>query len=150
MSKNKLVTLSAEGKAEAGTTNSVNIRDFEPFFVDEREAIGGNNKGPNPLEYFLGALGACTSVIATMVAREQGFTYEDFEFGTEGQLDPRGFQGVEGVQTYYQTIEVNAVVETDESDEAFETFVAEVERRCPLYNLIKDAGVEVKSNWEKK
>lgn len=149
MPENKFVTLSAKGKAESGTTNSVQVRDFESFYVDEREAIGGNNAGPNPLEYFLGALGACTSVIATMVAKEKEFSFDNLDFSTSGDLDPRGYMGVEGVQTYYQKVEVTVVIETDENDESLEAFAKEIERRCPLYNLLEDAGVEVVSNWEK-
>lgn len=150
LSENKFVTLAVEGKVDAGTTNQVQVRDFESFFVDERKEIGGNNKGPNPLEYFLGALGACTSIIATMVAKEQGFTFGNLEYALDGDLDPRGYQGVEGVQTYYQSVEINIMVETKESDEAFDALAKEVERRCPLYNLLKDAGVEVVSNWVKR
>lgn len=150
MSENKFVTLASKGEVVSGTTNSIQVRDFEPFFVDERKEIGGNNAGPNPLEYFLGSLGACTSVIATMIAKEQDFSFGNLEFETNGDLDPRGYQGVEGVQTYYQSVEVTVVMETEESDEAFENLANEVERRCPLFNLLKDAGVEVISNWEKK
>lgn len=150
MSENTLVTLTSNGKQVAGTTNSVNIRDFEPFFVDERKEIGGNNKGPNPLEYFLGALGSCTSVIATMIANEQAFTFTNLDFSVKGDLDPRGYKGVEGIQTYYQRVEVTVEVETEESDEAFVALTKAVEKRCPLYNLLEDAGVDVISNWIKK
>lgn len=149
MADNKFVTLSAKGKMASGTTNRVQVRDFEPFYVDERKEIGGNNAGPNPLEYFLGALGACTSVIATMVAKEQDFSYDNLDFSTNGDLDPRGYMGVEGVQTYYQKVEVTVEIETEEEDESLEAFAKEVERRCPLYNLLEDAGVEVISNWGK-
>lgn len=150
MSKNTLVTLTANGKQETGTTNSVNIRDFDPIYIDERKEIGGNNEGPNPLEYFLGALGSCTSVIATMIAKEQDFTFTNLEFSVAGDLDPRGYKGVEGVQTYYQSVIVTVIVETEESDEAFATLTKAVEKRCPLYNLLEDAGVQVTSNWTKK
>lgn len=118
--------------------------------MDERQEIGGGNIGPNPLEYFLGALGACTSIMAASIAKEQVFSFENLNYSIDGHLDPRGYQGVEGVQTYYQTVEVTVELETEESDEAFETLAAKVERRCPLYNLLLDAGVEVISNWKKK
>lgn len=150
MVEKNLVTLSASGKQESGTTNRVNVRDFETFYVDERKEIGGNNKGPNPLEYFLGALGACTSVITTMVAGEQDFTFTDLSFSTSGDLDPRGYKGVEGVQTYYQAVEVEVLIETEESDEVLASLAKEVDRRCPLYNVLKDAGVEVTTNWIRK
>lgn len=147
MSENTIVTLEAKGKQESKTTNRVVIRDFESFYVDERKEIGGNNKGPNPLEYFLGALGSCTSIITTMIAKEQNFTFTNLDFSVKGDLDPRGYKGVEGIQTYYHNVEVTVLIETEESDDALKTLTKAVEKRCPLYNLLEDAGVKVTSNW---
>lgn len=44
---------------------------------------------------------------------------------------------------------MNIVVDTDESDEALMRLKEEVERRCPLFNLLEDAGVDVESIWSK-
>ena len=95
-------------------------------------------------------LGSCTSIIATMVAKQQDFVFTDLEFSVHGDLDPRGYQGIEGVQTYYQKVEVAVLVETTESNEDLTVLAKEVERRCPLFNLLVDAGVEVISEWKKK
>lgn len=150
MAEQQLSTLSIQGNLESGLKNKVNVRDLPAFFVDEPERLGGTNAGPNPLEYLLGALSACTSIMAAYVAKEQNFTYQGLDYQTDGTLDPRGFKGVEGVQTYFQTVKLNVIVDTNESQEALERFQETVEKRCPLYNLLKDAGVEVISNWVKK
>jgi hypothetical protein len=45
------------------------------------------------------------------------------------------------VRPHFQTVRGRAVVDTDEGDEALASVVEETERRCPVSNLIKDAGV---------
>lgn len=150
MTEPNLVTLSAQGKSLSGITNSVQVRDFQPFFVDEQERIGGGNAGPNPLEYFLGALSACTSIMTTYVAKDLGFSYKNIEYSTDGKLDPRGYQGIDDVITYFQTVAVTITIETEESDSALKILAKNVEKRCPLYNLLKDAGVEVITNWDRR
>lgn len=87
--------------------------------------------------------------MASFAAQEQKSTYESIHYSTDGWLDPKGYQGVENVQTYFQKVRVNIVVDTDESDEALMRLKEEVERRCPLFNLLEDAGVDVESIWSK-
>lgn len=146
----KKAVLSVSGKWEENLKSTVYVRDLSPFTVDEPERLGGSNAGPNPLEYFLGALSSCTSIMTAFVAKEIGFTYNDFQFSTTGELDPRGFQGVEGVQTYFETVTLKVTIETDEDEDAFQELQEKVEQRCPLFNLLTVAGVEVKSEWVRK
>ncbi|WJY26359.1 MULTISPECIES: OsmC family protein [Sporosarcina] len=150
MEKRPLATLQVKGKMEDGLKNSIHVRDLPPFTVDEPERLGGTNAGPNPLEYFLGALSACTSIMAAYVAKDMDFNYTDFTYESSGTLDPRGFKGVEGVQTYFQTVQLDVVIETEETEARLEQFRETVESRCPLYNLLKDAGVEVTGRWSKR
>lgn len=150
MTQQTLATLRINGKSEAGLKNSINVRDLPTFIIDEPERLGGSNAGPNPLEYFLGALSACTSIMIAYVAKEQHFSYQQVEYETEGDIDTRGFKGVEGVKTYFQTVKLRVVLETEESDSVIEQLKTTVEKRCPLYNLLKDAGVEIKATWVRK
>ena len=149
MKESLLATLHVKGKWEGGLANRVDVRELPAFLIDEPERLGGTNSGPNPLEYFLGALSGCTSIMAAYVSKEMNFTYTNLEYETSGTLDPRGFKGVEGVQTYFQTVQMNVVVETEETDAALEQLKEAVEKRCPLYNLLVDAGVNVSSHWSK-
>lgn len=85
-----------------------------------------------------------------LIAKEQNFSYDGIEFKNSGTIDARGMRGVEGVSTHFQTVSFEAIFSTDESEERLEELKKEVERRCPIYNLIVDAGVAIESNWYKK
>ena len=43
------------------------------FFVDEPIEIGGTNLAPNPIEYFLGSLAACTTITLQLYAKRKGW-----------------------------------------------------------------------------
>ena len=55
--------------------------------------------------------------------------------------------GREEVRPHFQTIRVQATVTTDESEERLIEMVEETERRCPVYNLVMDAGVKTEMLW---
>jgi uncharacterized OsmC-like protein len=58
--------------------------------------------------------------------------------------------GQPGVRQHFQIVRVEAVVETNDSDEALASVVEETERRCPVFNLIRDAGVLLEVRWLRK
>ncbi|HEX5350670.1 MAG TPA: OsmC family peroxiredoxin, partial [Trichococcus sp.] len=64
MTETKLSKLRITGQSHQGITTTVKVRNLPEFFVDESERMGGDNKGPNPLEYLLSSLAGCTSIIA--------------------------------------------------------------------------------------
>lgn len=149
MSHESMATLSVSGNNEGGLKTTVNVRDLDGFIVDEPERLGGTNAGANPLEYFLGALSACTSIVLRYASRDEAFEYAGVDFNTEGTLDTRGFAGKADVQTYFQTIHLEVIIDTDESDERIQEMKTIVEKRCPLYNLANDANVNITSTWRK-
>ncbi|MCT4778042.1 MULTISPECIES: OsmC family protein [Exiguobacterium] len=149
MTEKPLVTMRAEGEATSVKT-TVHVRDLEPFVVDEPERLGGTDAGPNPLEYLLGSLSACTTIMIAYVAQDQDFSYDGVTFVTEGTLDPRGFQGVEGVRTYFEAVHVKIVLDTIESDERIAALQKGVEARCPITNLMHAADVDLTATWTRK
>lgn len=149
MSEKPLVTMKAEGES-GGVKTIVRIGEHEPFIVDEPERLGGTNAGPNPLEYLLGALSSCTTIMIAYVAQDLNFEYEGVTFETEGTLDPRGFQGMEGVRTYFEAVHVKIVIDTTESDERIAELQKGVEARCPIHNLMHDSDVHITAEWSRK
>lgn len=145
-----LLNVKIQGNLESGLKNTLQVRDLPEFYIDEPADLGGTDIGANPVEYHLAALTACNTITLATVAQEQNFSYGKIEYRTDGDLDIRGFLGVEGVPTYFQNIQVILEIETEESDEAIANLKAEVERRCPLYNLSKDAGIDITSEWIRK
>ncbi len=75
------------------------------------------------------------------------FDYVSIDFEAEYSIDIRGRMGVRGVRQHFQTVRVEATVVTDESEERLREVVEETEARCPVFNLIKDAGVKLQVRW---
>jgi uncharacterized OsmC-like protein len=65
------------------------------FDVDEPAELGGGNAFANPQEYLLGALNACMTVGYVALCALQGITLEKLEIETEGDIDLRGFFGLD-------------------------------------------------------
>ncbi len=115
--------------------------------TDEPIAHGGTGKGPSPLQAVLGALCGCKSVTFNRTASEMGFGYGGIDFDAEFTIDIRGRKGMREVRPHFRTVRVQATVMTDETAERLSAVVEETEARCPVYNLMKDAGVEVEMLW---
>ncbi|MGQ0523574.1 MAG: OsmC family protein [Betaproteobacteria bacterium] len=62
-------------------------------------------------------------------------------------IDIRGRMGAHSVRPHFQTVWVQAIVDTDESEDRLRAVVEETENRCPVLNLIKDANVNVEMLW---
>ncbi|MEH7180511.1 OsmC family protein [Neobacillus vireti] len=150
MSKAQLLKVETSGKWESGLKTSISIRDFSKLIVDEPKSLGGTDEGPNPVEYVLAALTSCTSVMIALISKEKKFSFQGGDFKNNGTLDLQGLMGVEGVSPHFQSVSFDVILETQESDSRVEELKEEVEKRCPVYNLLKDAGVEIESNWYKK
>ncbi|HET9260746.1 MAG TPA: OsmC family protein [Acidimicrobiia bacterium] len=124
--------------------------EYGTFMTDEPVAHGGTGEGPSPLQAVLGALCGCESVTFHRTAREMGFEYEGITFDAEFTIDIRGRMGMRGVRQHFQTVRVQATVTTDETPERLSEVVAETEARCPVYNLISDAGVNLEVQWVRR
>lgn len=119
------------------------------FYVDEPAGQGGNDKGPNPLQTVLGALIGCENIIANMVAKEIGFEMQGLSFTVKGELDTSGLMGDPNVRTYFQTVDISVEVKTSESEDRIKKLQEITDKRCPVYNTLKTANVEITTNWKK-
>ncbi|HEY2240836.1 MAG TPA: OsmC family protein [Streptosporangiaceae bacterium] len=115
--------------------------------TDEPTANGGTGSALNPLETVLGA--ACGSIGATFarVARETGVIYDGINFEASYTADPRGQAGQPGVPPYFETVMIQARVRATRPDSRLADVARATERRCPVRNLLADAGVRVELRW---
>ncbi|MCM3731208.1 OsmC family protein [Fictibacillus nanhaiensis] len=121
------------------------------FFIDEPKNLGGNDKGANPLNTLLGSLAGCENAIANIVAKEMKFNLNGIDFKIQGTLDPRGLMGDASVKQYFETITIEAVVDTDESNERIQELKEKTDSRCPVFNILKDTNfIKIQSTWRKK
>ena len=60
------------------------------YLADEPTSAGGNGSGPNPYEYLLASLGACTSMTIRMYADLKKIPLERVSVRAPARQDPRG------------------------------------------------------------
>ncbi len=142
----QLRTVRAAGARTDAYRTDIEIRDFS-FTIAEPEKIGGKNEAPTPMEYVAGALNGCFTVTIEMVADEQEFTLEGLDVACEGVVDHRGLFGTAAVSPHFQSVTVDITLTTDESGERLSALEKQVLMRCPVYNLISDAGTPIDVNW---
>ena len=141
--RRKTLTASNDGSMMA----VIDFGEYGHIVTDEPIAHGGTGEGPSPLQAVLGALCGCESVTFNRTSTDMGFTYEGIEFEAAFTIDIRGRLGMREVRPHFQTVKLQATVRTNESAERLAEVVEETESRCPVYNLLEDAGVNLEVVW---
>jgi uncharacterized OsmC-like protein len=126
--------------------NRIAVRDFA-FQIAEPAKLGGSDAAPTPMEYVAGALSGCLSIVIEMVAAEQGLALSGIAVEAEGRVDQRGLFGTAPVSPHFEAVDVAVRLATTEPEVRLEPLKADVLRRCPVYNLLKDSGARVKIDW---
>ncbi len=98
------------------------------FFADEPIIIGGTNLAPNPIEYFLGALAACTTITLQLYAKRKGWSIGKIEVRAE--LDTTDVQHKKILKTIR--------FEHQPSKEQLERLLV-IAEKCPVSKLISEA-----------
>ncbi|HEX4504176.1 MAG TPA: OsmC family protein [Alphaproteobacteria bacterium] len=63
--------------------------------IDEPCELGGTDRFANPQEYLLAALNACLTVGYVAQCSVRGITLQNLQIETEGEIDLRGFLGID-------------------------------------------------------
>jgi uncharacterized OsmC-like protein len=143
----RLADFTATGSWRGSFSTDVAARHFG-FTVAEPESLGGTDESANPIEYLLGSLNGCVSVVVETVAKELGITVGALSTHATGSIDLRGFLGTADVSPHFQQLTLTLTLTSDAPAEALDELRAQVLRRCPVLNLIKDAGVDLREEWE--
>jgi uncharacterized OsmC-like protein len=102
--------------------------------ADEPEELLGANSAPNPLELLMSAINACLVVGYVAQAAVRGIRLEACRIECEGELDLRGFLGLdETVPPGYRRINYIVRLEGDGSREQFEEIHQYVMATSPNY-----------------
>ena len=63
--------------------------------IDEPRELGGSNSFANPQEHLIAALNACMTVGYVAQCAARGITLESLAIETDGEIDLRGFLGID-------------------------------------------------------
>lgn len=137
---------SAVGDFYGAAQENSHLGAFE-FDADEPPLLAGEDLGPNPVEYLLGALAGCLTSTLVYHAALRGIRIDELESELEGDLDLRGFLGLaKDVRRGYQNIRVKFRVKTD--TDALEKLKA-LSKLSPVFDVTCN-GTEVDVQIERK
>ncbi|HTN33135.1 MAG TPA: OsmC family protein [Marinobacter sp.] len=142
-----ILEVAARSQWKSGLQTHSQIRDFAPVVMDEPAALGGQDEGPNPLEYLVASLNGCKGVMIPLIAKELNFEFTELSFDTRGVIDLRGLMGQPDISTHFQSLTFSVSIKTDESAERLQALQDAVSMRCPVYNLLRDANVALNTEW---
>jgi uncharacterized OsmC-like protein len=109
-------------------------RDFQIHADEPNELLGGNT-APNPQELLMAALNACLSVGYAANAAAMGIQLEKLEIETEGQLDLRGFLGLDStVKPGYEEIHYTVVVKSSAPQQKLEELHQSIMKTSPNFS----------------
>src|SRR5262245_44500363 len=95
----------SEGRVKSYVMNGVEIPREFTIAADEPPELLGQNSAPNPQELLMAAFNACIMVGYVATAAVMGVTVENVEIETEGELNLRGFLGIDAkVKPGYDSI----------------------------------------------
>ncbi|MCO5236761.1 MAG: OsmC family protein [Chitinophagaceae bacterium] len=113
-------------------------RQFE-FHFDEPELLGGKDADPNPVEYVLGALGACQAIVYRALASLKGIQLENVTVKTKGHLDLQGFLGLDSkVRPGFNKVEFETEIVSPEEPQTLERLAQQAEALCPVLDILSN------------
>jgi uncharacterized OsmC-like protein len=127
------------------------MRRPQPFVLhsDEPLVLLGRDEAPTAGEYLLSALAACVTTSLVYHAAARGIEIEQVESTVEGNIDLRGFLGIdESVRKGFENIQMILAIKANVSDEQLE----ELAGLGPGYSPVLDSltrGVPVKVRTER-
>ena len=105
--------------------------------VDEPEALGGTDAGPNPVELILAALGTCQEITYRAYATALGIPLNQVAVKLTGTIDLKGFFAVDdAVRPGYQRISGTVHLQSSASDEELRKLRDIVNAHCPVLDII--------------
>ena len=98
------------------------------FKADEPRSLGGGGVAANPMQYALASLGSCQAITYRVWAAQLGVNLDSITVRVEGDLDLRGFLGVDdGVRPGLSAVRVEVTVAGPESEERYAELAAAVD-----------------------
>ena len=137
------VTTSWQGQTRSrAEVSSFRIGDEEvprqfSFDIDEPCELGGSNAYANPQEHLIAALNACMTVGYVAQCAIRGIALEKLEIETEGEIDLRGFLGIDpNVPPGYESLSYTVHIKGDGTEEQFTEIHDAVMATSPnVYNI---------------
>lgn len=128
----------ATGDGGDGVLSHIRIGDHQ-VLVDEPPALGGENAAPNPVEVAIASLLSCQVVTYRFWAAKLGVPLDEVHVEVEGDLDVRGFFGLDAdVRPGFGAVGLVVDLRGPASDEDYQRLRDEVDAHCPVLDLFRN------------
>lgn len=129
------LTFKVTGIAEGSVATRVTSGRHE-FVIDEPAPLAGDDAGASPVEYALGALIGCQTVVYRLYAHQLGIQVDDIKVTAEGDLDAARLFGKDSsVRAGFSGIRVNVEITGPETQERYDELRVVVDEHCPVFDL---------------
>ena len=116
------------------------VKRIHTFVIDEPKELLGEDTSANPQEYLMGAMNACIVNTYVIAAAMKGIELEKVEMETEGELDLRGFLGIDkNVIPGYKELKYKIRLKGNGTQEQYEEVHKAVVATSPNYYNISQA-----------
>lgn len=137
--KTQVKTISISGSAEGPAS-------VKAVFDSNKKTV----EASTPLELLLYSLISCENATLRVIAKEQNVKLGVFNFKKAAALyDTKGFFGLDP-NNKFSKIDLEMEIQSDATKEKMEELLKLMKKRCPVYNMLKLAGVEINSNYSFK
>ena len=135
---NAAVVFRAAGSGGSGVATDIRIGRHTAV-IDEPPALGGADAAPNPVETALAGLLSCQVVTYRFWAAKLNIPLDDVQIETQGDLDVRGFFGLdENVRPGFGDIRVKVRLIGPASPEQYRQLQSAVDQHCPVLDLFSN------------
>ena len=134
----KMKTVSIEAKL--GEKFKVEVKaGNHTLYVDQPQAGGGADEGPNPIEYLFTSLAGCIATAARIIAIQKRIKLNGMDMKIEGVFDTEIILGKSKENRPGVTgITVTLNIDSEMTKEEKKAFVEEIESRCPVSDNIEN------------
>lgn len=131
-------TFRVDSRQVGGLRSDATIRSFS-VGIDEPPTLGGADTAPNPVEYALLALASCQEITYRLHADHLGIPLDSVAVSVEGDIDLRGFFGVDhSVRPGFRQIRGTVTLESPAPIEELVRLKAHVDAHCPVLDLLSN------------
>jgi len=134
-----LRTVRSDSKLMGDQLQEAKMRDYA-LVCDEPSSLGGSDKGPNPLEFFVSAVGFCENVTFTRFAALRGLEFDSLETSVRGHWDRRGQGEWEGIEPAFTDFVVETRIASSAPLDKIRDVVQTTHLRCPMHASISKIG----------
>ena len=112
--------------------------------IDEPHALGGSDRFANPQEHLIAALNACMMVGYVAQCAVRGITLESLAIDTDGEIDLRGFLGIDpAVPPGYENLSYTVRIKGNGTEQQFAEVHNAVMATSPnFYNMSRPVALK--------